>query len=80
MVIIYNVGGVDLLYHVKFSHPVNLQDLLHNLVLGLPFTVKFTLLPKLQDTSLHICLKAIIVNCRKIWYKLYLVHKKPFLV
>ena len=41
MVIYYNVGVVELLYPVKFPHPVNLLELLDNLVLALPFPVKF---------------------------------------
>ena len=62
IVILYNVGGVDILYPVKFPHTVNLQELLDNLVLGLPCPAKFTLLPNIQDASPHICSKSIIVT------------------
>ena len=47
MVIQYTLGHVELPYPVKFIHsiqfpyPINIQEFLHNLILGLPFTVKF---------------------------------------
>ena len=42
MVIPYNVGGAELPYPVKFPYPINVHELLCNLVPGLPYPVKFS--------------------------------------
>ena len=48
MAIKYNVGVVEITHPVKISHsvkftfPINVQELLNNLVLGLPYPVKIS--------------------------------------
>ena len=41
MIILYNVGDVELPYPVKFTHPVNTQEFLRDFILGLSYPIKF---------------------------------------
>ena len=41
MVIQYTLGGVELPYPVKFPYHVNVEEILHDLILGLPYSVKY---------------------------------------
>ena len=36
------MGDVELPYHVKFTYPANLQNLIHDLILGLTYSAILT--------------------------------------
>ena len=81
MVLLYNLGGIYILYPVKFPHPVNLQELLDNLALVLPCPVKLPFTEKfIQDGSLYIHLKGITVICRKLGIHYFQCIKTLFLM
>ena len=58
MVIQYTLCNTDLPYPVKFPYPVNIQELISDFILGLPYPVKDSILKseyflKRSNNNLH---------------------------